>query len=459
MTVAPSREDTLVAVASEAIGGPPGRYWRTGASWWTPVRVVAVLAVLMAGLGMVSRQHCRATGFAEGDKFVHACYSDVPQLFGTRGLNRHLVPYFGDARADEDVEYPVLTGAVMWATSLLVPGGGTDADRGVRYYDVNALLGALCLAIAAVATARTVRGRPWDAAFVALAPAGALVLSINWDIWCVMLVSLAMLAWARRRPELTGILLGLGTATKFYPLLLLGPLLLLCLRAGKLREFGTTLGYAVTAWLVVNVPVIVADKTAWERFYSMSRDRGAGFSSVWYVAGLHGFDVPDLDRVAGGAFAIGCIAISWVALTSPRRPRLAQLSFLVVAWFLLTNKVYSPQYLLWLVPLAAMARPRWRDLLIWQTGEVIHYFGIWAYLANWRPERWIGDNGYTVTVLAHVAGTLWLMAVVVRDVYRPEDDPVRTDAGNGPADDPGGGVLDDAPDVRSFAMSSSHGVR
>ena len=34
--------------------------------------------------------------------------------------------------------------------------------------------------------------------------------------------------------------------------------------------------------------------------------------------------------------------------------------FLIVVAFTLTNKVYSPQYSLWLVPLAVMARPRWR---------------------------------------------------------------------------------------------------
>ncbi len=40
--------------------------------------------------------------------------------------------------------------------------------------------------------------------------------------------------------------------------------------------------------------------------------------------------------------------------------RLAQLGFLVAAAFLLTNKVRSPQYSLWLVPLAVLALPRWK---------------------------------------------------------------------------------------------------
>ncbi len=51
------------------------------------------------------------------------------------------------------------------------------------------------------------------------------------------LVALGMAAWAARRTVLAGVLLGLAVATKFYPVFFFGPLLLLCLRAGRLRAF------------------------------------------------------------------------------------------------------------------------------------------------------------------------------------------------------------------------------
>ena len=104
---------------------------------------------------------------------------------------------------------------------------------------------------------------------------------------------------------------------------------------------------------------------------------------------------------------LACAGVAALALTAPRRPRFAQLAFLIVAAFILTNKVYSPQYVLWLIPLAALARPRWRDFLIWQACEVMYFLGIWMYLAyttsgdahracrpratNWRsPSTWWG---------------------------------------------------------------------
>ena len=38
-----------------------------------------------------------------------------------------------------------------------------------------------------------------------------------------------------------GVLIGLAAAAKFYPLFVLGPLLVLCLRAGRMREFWAAL--------------------------------------------------------------------------------------------------------------------------------------------------------------------------------------------------------------------------
>src|SRR3954467_10258318 len=154
-----------------------------------------------------------------------------------------------------------------------------------------------------------------------------------------------------------------------------------------MREFYVALGGAAIAWLVVNVPVMVADFDGWSRFYVLSRERGVGFSSIWFVLSQQGHGVSEsrLNIVAGGLFALACVAIAVLTLRAPRRPRRARVSLLVVAAFLLTNKVYSPQYVLWLIPLAALARRRWRDLLIWQTGEAIHFVGIWMLIAGYPP--------------------------------------------------------------------------
>ncbi len=460
-TVAPSRADPLVRWSAEGLGGPLGRRAALGSSWWTPLRVLIVLAVLAGGLGLLAKQSCRDNGWTTPHQFVHVCYSDIPALYTARGLDVGAVPYLDDSA--EPVEYPVLTGAAMWVSAQFV---ADDADnRALRYFDVNALALAAAGVVVVGATARTVRRRPWDAALVALSPSLVLAMYINWDLYAVALTSLALLAWSRRRPGLAGVLLGLAVAAKFYPLLLFGPLALLCLRTGHLRELGRTVGAAAAAWLAVNLPVALADWDGWVTFYTFSRERGTGWSSPWLLFSLLGGEVPEpLNALAGGTFFLCCAGIAVLALRAPRRPRLAQLCFLVLAAFVCVNKVYSPQFVVWLVPLAALARPVWRDHLVWALGEVIHFVGVWLYFVGMsNPERGLSDTGYAWTILAHLAGTLWLAATVVRDVLNPDKDPVRMpgggDQGSGQpaddrADDPGGGPFDGAPDVRARIRQS-----
>ena len=447
----PSHDDPIIGLGSEVLGGPVGRRASVRRSWWTPLRVLLALTFLTSGLGLVQKDWCRDNAWAAPGLYTHACYSDIPPLYFGRGLADGDLPYIHQT-GDRQIEYPVLTGVAMWATAQLVPDG-TPVDRSRWYFDINAVALALAAAVAVGATAAVAGHRPWDAALVAAAPVLALSGTINWDLYAVALLALGMLAWGRRHPVAAGALIGLATATKFYPLFILGPLLVLCLRAGRLRDFYRALGAGVVAWSAVNVPFMLADFDGWSKFYRFSQERGVGFSSIWFVLDQQGHAVPTdaLNILAGGLFLAACLGIGLLGFLAPRRPRLAQLAFLVVAAFLLTNKVYSPQYVLWLLPLAALARPRWRDLLIWQAGEVVHFVGVWLLIAGYPPgnaDRALGVDGYDVTVLAHIATTLWLCAVVVRDVLRPDLDPVRQAGDDGvEADDPGGGVLDGAPDA------------
>lgn len=108
--------------------------------------------------------------------------------------------------------------------------------------------------------------------------------------------------------------------------------------------------------------------------------------------------------------------------------------------------------MLWLIPLAALARPRWRDFLIWQAGEVVYFLGIWFYLAyttSGDKHQGLPLEGYQVAIAAHLLCTLYLCAVVVRDILLPDRDVVRRDG----SDDPSGGVLDGAEDVFTLPLT------
>lgn len=326
--VAPSLTDDVVAGGSERIGGPIGRLVRPG-SWWTPVRVLIVLATIAYIAGYLLDASCRGTGWASPERYEHLCYSDIPPLFSLRGFADGLVPYFQWNADQQPLEYPVLTGLFMWGAALVTRallGMFASANDVVAFFDVNVVGLFLTFVATVVATALTVKRRPWDAAMVALAPTMILAATINWDLLAIALASLALLAWSRSRTFVAGLLLGLAIAAKFYPLVFLGCFLVLTIRTGKWREFGSLLGGTVIAWLVVNVPFALFANEGWRYFYEFSSQRGQDFGSFWYaitLVGLDGIPADSLNLVATGLFLIACAGIAVLTLGAQRRPRLA----------------------------------------------------------------------------------------------------------------------------------------
>ena len=121
---------------------------------------------------------------------------------------------------------------------------------------------------------------------VAVAPGIVLAGTINWDMWAVGCWPLECTVFSRDKLVLAGIFIGLGTATKLYPVLVLGAVLLLALRTGRIRAFLVTAGAAAAAWLAVNLPVAAMNPAGWKYFYQFTEDRPAGYSSPWFAYNL-----------------------------------------------------------------------------------------------------------------------------------------------------------------------------
>jgi uncharacterized membrane protein len=425
ISILPSRDDPVVASGSEVAGGPAGTRVLVGLTWWTVYRVLIVMTAAAAVVGYLSKYYCLLNGWGEG-KYTHMCYSDIPPLYQLRGLADGAIPYVTDLPEDQVLEYPALTGVFVWIAARLTPAGETS-----WFFHVNVLLLLVCWMVAVLATAVAQRTRPWDAAMVALAPGIILSGTVNWDLLPVALVAVSIAFWARNHPWWSGVFLGLAIAAKFYPLLFLGPMFLLAWRSRAWGAFARYLAGTVVAWLAVNVGFMLVNFDGWARFYRFSQERGEDFGSIWLVLTTAGQQVPPdrLNTLATGLLLLAAAGIAVLIWRVPVQPRVGQVLFLVVAAFLLTNKVYSPQYVVWLIPLAVLARPRWRDLLIWQGAEVVYFVSIWLYLAGLDSEeaKGLSQEAYAVAILIHVFATLWLCGMVVRDVIQPRHDPVRND--------------------------------
>ncbi|HET6562904.1 MAG TPA: glycosyltransferase 87 family protein [Marmoricola sp.] len=442
----------MARLASEAVGGPSGRR-SAGHPWWIPVRVVLAVACVAWLLAMVQKAPCALDGWGGDDsRYAQMCYSDIPYLYVPRGLAEREVPFSDSAGRYPDLEYPVLIGWFAYGSAVVtqavhgwpdltprreVPADAVHAVDGVdderqTFFPVTALLLAPFALLTAYFLAGAHRGRPWDAMGYAAAPVLVVTGLINWDLIAVACVAGAFWAWSRDRPLLTGVLLGLGAAAKLYPLFLLGAFLVVALRRGRLPAFGRAATGAAVTWLAVNVPVVVYGFEGWTGFWSFNADRGPDLGSLWLVASRagHHASVETVNTVSWVVFLGVCVGVLVLGLRAAQPPRIPQLALLVLVGFLVVNKVYSPQYVLWLLPVAVLARPRWRDLMVWQAGELFYFAMVWVHLGSFTapalPDT--PDTAYSWAIVVRVAAELYLAAVVVRDVLRPWRDPVRLTA-------------------------------
>lgn len=449
----PSLRDAFAAKASNGIGGRWGRHAGVRKhGWWTPLRILLAMTSFFLVLGYMEKSPCADGSWTGSKQYTHMCYSDVVPLYSDERLDIGGVPY-----RDTAIEYPALTGGFLWATAEITRGVESVSSNWTPvliFGGVTAILLSLCGLLITAATAQTARRRPYDAAIFALSPLLVFHAFSNWDLFAMAFASAALWAWSRQRPVAAGVLIGLGTAAKLYPVFLLIPLWILALRTRRYAQASWATAAAVAAWCTVNLPLALAYRHGWWEFYKFSEERGTERSTIWaifktFAAGNNNpsdavYWVPPGLAVAL-ALVAGILVVVWIGLNAPTKPRLAQLAFLIVLAFLLTTKVWSPQYSLWLVPLLALARPRWRLNIVWQFTEVGVWFATLTLLLGLEPNQSQHGIGYGWLIGILVARDLMLLTLaglIVREMWHPELDVVRSDG----SDDPGGGCFDGARD-------------
>ncbi|GLW29922.1 glycosyltransferase family 87 protein [Actinoplanes regularis] len=447
--------DGFVRGLSQIIGGPLGSHaTRPDARpnrFWTAPRMILALTCLMLALSWVQKSPCMSGDWQKNVQYTRFCYTDVLALYYAEGLSEGQVPY-----VDHQVEYPVVTGYFMGALGLPVHYYGTtqntSINQGSWFYNINALV----LSLLAVATAAVLlilrRRRPWDAAIFALSPILLVTATVNWDFLAIGLAAIGLLLWVRRRPFWAGVFLGLGAAAKLWPLFILGPLLIIAVRTGKIRPWGLAALGTVITWVVVNFPVWYWYHEAWLRFFRLNSTRPIDWGTLWYVgryldgkwnSGSPGDQgpfqwlsdhIPTLNALSYGLFlGLGCIFLLGLGLLAPKPPRLAQLAFLVVAFFLIFSKVWSQQYVLWLLPLIVLARPKWGAIIAWTVAEIGYFTAFYAELIGAGGKPVIPEGTFVLASSLRLITVAVLCGLVIREIWRPELDVVRqTYDGNDP---------------------------
>jgi len=379
---------------------------------------ILVLALISALFSFAKFDHCRNTGWGAPDVYVHACYSDLSALYGDRGLDTHQWPYSSDVKA---VEYPPGTAMVMYATSWLVP----HSPHGYKYFfDINALLIAILFMGSALLISRM---KPQFWYLLPISPAVVASLYVNWDMWAVITAIAAIYLFDKRKYDISALLLGISVATKFFPIVILIPIALILFRKGQLLRLLRYGVFTFAVWSALNLPFMVTTPTGWWRFFKLNIDRGSDFGSLWYGLQLFGIQLKSINNISTLTFLIGAAAFSYYFFKLRRTPSLAAISFLIVAVFTSASKVYSPQYVLWLTPLAILAMSHLRlrrDFWIWQAGEAIYHIAIWEYLASYTGSHFgLPAKAYALSIFLRLATTTWFAARLIATSSTREIDP------------------------------------
>jgi uncharacterized membrane protein len=374
-----------------------------------PLATLIFLALLATLLGVFKFSSCEGNGWATPAQYIHACYSDIPALYGERDLDKDQWSYSSTTDA---VEYPVLTGTVMWIFALATPAGENEIRT---YYRINiAFLAALFILIAVI----VYRIRPEFAYLTTLAPAAIGSLYINWDLWAIISMMLSIYWFDRKKYKHSAIAIGISISTKFLPVFLLLPIALILWRRNEVKELIRYIAIAVLTFATINLPVLLTTPEGWLRFYELNFDRGQDWGSLWYALTSLGVNLGNTNFFAILALFVSVLFVSLLIFSTKNVLTLADVSFIVLALVMIASKVYSPQYILWLVPLAVIAMSTRKDLhafWIWQIAEVIYHVAIWQHLATVTGAKFgLPLGGYALITLIRILACLYFVGVLVK---------------------------------------------
>jgi hypothetical protein len=286
------------------------------------------------------------------------------------------------------------------------------------------------LAVLAVAGRRA-------AALAAVAPLflGSVVLS-RFDFWPAALAAWALASLVRGRRTTSAVLLGTAFAAKLWPAALLPLFVVWLWRRNGRRDALTWSGVAAATAAVWFVPfAVLAPGGVGHSFHAQLarplqvESLGASlliaahhlFGTSLHVVGSFGSQNlagPGTDAVTTATTVVGALALVgvWVAFArgDPTSDRLLASAAAAVAALIAFGKVFSPQFLIWLIPLVPAVRTVSAQALM---------LGAFVLTQVYFPRRyWELARGFAPTeswlVLARDLTVVALFAVLTRVLYR-----------------------------------------
>jgi uncharacterized membrane protein len=285
----------------------------------------------------------------------HLAYSDAISLYYAFHLANHALPYF-----DTRVEYPVLTGLFMWLAAWA---------PGVQGYFLVSSLGLLACALGTTYLLFRLDYR-FGWAF-ALCPLLLVYGLLNWDLLAILFMVAGWSQFRAQRYASAGVLLSLGVWAKLFPIILFFYCVVSLLGDPRDRASARQMGvWAGVVTLVLNTPFAVGNIGNWDHFFVFNARRGGGGGILYDLHLASALSIPGVDVVSGVLVVVAVVVLVPRVLrgSSPMAAAAAAVAFAVL---LLVNKVYSPQYMLWLFVFGILGEwPVWSLVLMSVAGLV-----------------------------------------------------------------------------------------
>jgi hypothetical protein len=354
------------------------------------------------------------------------CYSDIPAIYAARQLE-------GGPFPPAALEYPAGTVLFVGIAERL-----TSSSRG--FFLVNAMALSI-LGLAAARALHAIISRPKRILFFALGIPLLLYAFLSWDLLALGLMILAIEAFMRRADGWAGLLTGLGAAVKLFPGVLLPAFLVASWvdarrppglaaneggRSGSVRRLvlGGLAGFALP-----NLALLAMSSDSWRFFWEFQSERGPGLETWWFMIARHepgGTDpigwwavsYPGLVNILSAVlFVIGATFLIWRAVGSRTHVGPVPLAFQLLLWFLLTSKVFSLQYSLWLLPFFVLLALPWYTYAVYVAIDL----AVWAAFSGYylAASFGTGDPSFRllltqVAALARYGCLLWLLILASR---------------------------------------------
>ncbi len=311
-------------------------------------------------------------------------FSDIRGFYGMHfadGQNQWPFSYhtlLGSTEERHPVEYPALTGLIMWLFSFFI------APAQYAWVDYFRLTATFHVAVFG-ATAYYLKklGSRKLAIIFAVSPAVLYSLNRNWDIWAVLTMLIALYLFEKGKMTQSAIWLAVSIAIKFFPFVVLLPIAVFFIRKKRIKDGVRYIALTLGAWLLINLPFMLINFRGWSYFYEFSYKRAIGSASIFEVTSMLGFAIPTSDLVFYG---LNLLALSFVLLYLFKAKKVVPVadgSFFTMFAFILFNKQYSMQYVIWLASLAVLAiyylnKDRQIKILalyaIWQASELLFQY-------------------------------------------------------------------------------------